>query len=372
MEIRKANIGDLPAIMKIYDHARELMRREGNDSQWVNGYPSEQLVDEDIKRGISYVVSDDEGLCGVFAFIEGRDATYEQIYDGSWVDDDRPYATIHRMGRAKGKHGVFRAAMDWCRENATSLRVDTHDKNRTMRKHIEQYGFDRRGIIYIADGTPRIAYQMLDTETLCKPMVSYVEEAILPQYENFDTAHQTGHVKAVIDNSMDLAKHYRCDINMVYAIAAYHDTGLAVGRDEHHIVSGEKIRNDQALRRWFSEGQIETMAEAAEDHRASAKQEPRSIYGKIVAEADRDIEPMKIIRRTVEFGLSNKPDLCKEEQWQRTVFHLKEKYGEGGYMKLWLPESKNAENLQQLRAIIANEERLHAIFEQIHTELACK
>lgn len=372
MEIRKANFGDLHTIMDIYDHARELMRREGNDSQWVNGYPSEELVSEDIKQGTSHVVSDGDGLCGVFAFIEGRDSTYEHIYDGRWIDDDRPYATIHRMGRAKGKHGVFRAAMDWCRENATSLRVDTHEKNSTMRKHIERYGFERRGIIYIADGTPRIGYQLLDTGTLCKPMERYIAQEILPRYESFDAAHQTEHARAVIDNSMDLARHYHCDINMVYATAAYHDTGLVAGRERHHIVSGEIIRSDENLRHWFSEGQIKTMAEAAEDHRASAGHEPRSIYGKIVAEADRDIEPMKIIRRTVEYGLSNKPGTSKEEQWRRTVSHLKEKYGEGGYMQLWLPESRNAENLKQLRSMIANEEKLRTIFEQVYTEETSK
>lgn len=369
MEIRKSALGDMTAIMNIYVHARTLMRKEGNDCQWVNGYPSEELVREDMAKGNSYVLTDGPDICGVFAFIEGRDITYEHIYEGTWTDDDRPYATIHRMGRAEGKHGIFRAAMDWCRRNATSLRVDTHEKNRTMRMLIERYGFSRRGIIYVSDGTPRIAYQLLDTDTVCEPLKKYVEEKILPLYDHFDSAHQQNHVRTVIDNSLELASHYDVDINMIYAIAAYHDTGLIAGRDRHHIVSGEIINNDSNLRRWFNEKQLKTMSEAAEDHRASAGHEPRSIYGKIVAEADRDIEPLKIIRRTVEYGLGNMPSLDKEEQWQRTVAHLQEKYAEGGYMKLWLPESKNADNLEQLRTMIADKQKLRDTFEQLYCDL---
>ena len=99
---------------------------------------------------------------------------------------------------------------------------------------------------------------------------------------------------------------------MVYAIAAYHDTGLCEGRDTHHLVSGRIIREDKKLREWFNEGQIETMAQAAEDHRASSGHEPRSIYGKIVAEADRLISPEKVIRRTIQFGLKTiSPNLTR-------------------------------------------------------------
>ena len=369
MDIRKAVLGDLPVIMNIYEHARELMRREGNDCQWVNGYPSEALVTEDIERGISHVVVDGDDITGVFAFIEGRDPTYSRIDDGSWLDDDRPYATIHRMGRAKGKHGVFRTTMDWCRLNATSLRVDTHEKNSTMRLLIERYGFSKRGIIYVADGTPRIAYQLLDTRIVCAPLKAYIEKTILPRYDSFDAAHQRNHADAVINNSLTLAKHYEVDINMVYAIAAYHDSGLVAGRDRHHIVSAGIMMNDPQLRRWFSESQIAVMADACEDHRASAGHEPRTIYGKIVAEADRDIEPLRIVRRTVEYGLSNLPNLGKEEQWLRTVSHLEEKYGEHGYLKLFLPESQNAANLNELRLLISDKRRLRTIFDQLFSEL---
>lgn len=369
MEIRKATPGDLPDIMKIYEHARELMRNEGNDCQWVNGYPSEALISADIEQNVCHVLTEDNDIAGVFAFIEGRDPTYTHIYDGTWLDDKHPYATIHRMGRAKGKHGVFRAAIDWCLHNATSLRVDTHEKNRTMRALVEQYGFSQRGIIYIADGTPRIAYQLFNTRIVCQPLREYIESEIIPRYDHFDAAHQRNHALTVISNSLYLASHYDVDINMVIAIAAYHDTGLVAGRERHHIVSGEIMKNDTKLRRWFSESQIAIMAEACEDHRASSGNEPRNIYGKIVAEADRDVEPMRIVRRTVEFGLSNYPQLDKEEQWQRTLAHLEEKYGEHGYLKLYLPESPNAAKLSELRLLIADRCKLRTVFDQLFTEL---
>jgi uncharacterized protein len=151
---------------------------------------------------------------------------------------------------------------------------------------------------------------------------------------------------------------------MVYAIAAYHDTGLIEGRNVHHLASGRIIRNDKKLRQWFSEGQIETMAQAAEDHRASSGHEPRSIYGKIVAEADRLILPDKVIRRTIQYTRDHFPNYDKEQQYQRFRAHLLEKYSDSGYLKLWLPESDNAPRLEQLRVIIRDERLMREAFEK--------
>lgn len=196
----------------------------------------------------------------------------------------------------------------------------------------------------------------------------YVEQHILPRYDHFDLAHRRDHALTVIRQSLALAAHYDVDHNMVYAIAAYHDTGLAEGREQHHLVSGRIIRDDARLRQWFDEGQITVMAEAAEDHRASSDHEPRSIYGKIVAEADRDIEPLTIIRRTVQYGRSHYPDLDREQQWCRTLEHLHQKYADGGYLKLWIPESPNAQRLEQLRAIIRDEVQLRTIFDTLYNQ----
>jgi uncharacterized protein len=128
------------------------------------------------------------------------------------------------------------------------------------------------------------------------------------------------------------------------------------------------MRQDPKLPQWFTPDQIETMAQAVEDHRASATSQPRSLYGKLVAEADRDIQPLNIIRRTVQYGLSHYPELDKEGHWQRTLEHLHEKYAEGGYLKLWIPQSPNAARLEELRGWIRDEGRLRQLFETYYTE----
>ena len=200
-------------------------------------------------------------------------------------------------------------------------------------------------------------------------LIQYVERGILPRYDFFDAAHQRNHAEEVIARSLALAEHYEVDIDMVYAIAAYHDTGLCEGRDMHHLVSGRIIREDKNLREWFDEEQIEAMAQAAEDHRASSGHEPRSIYGKIVAEADRLITPEKVIHRTIQFGLDHHPELDKEGQYQRFREHLLEKYSDTGYLKLWLPESENAPRLEELRRIIRDEKQMRKVFERAFGEL---
>lgn len=199
-------------------------------------------------------------------------------------------------------------------------------------------------------------------------MKEYIETSILPRYAFFDKAHGVDHVEYVIGQSLELARHYDVDKDMVYAIAAYHDTGLAVDRKTHHLESGKIVRNDLRLPEWFTPEQIEIMAQAVEDHRASNSNEPRSIYGKIVAEADRQIDGMTILRRTVQFGLSHYPELDMEGHWERTIEHMNEKYAEGGYLKLWIPESSNAQRLKDFQKIIKNTTRLRCLFEEIYAE----
>ena len=194
---------------------------------------------------------------------------------------------------------------------------------------------------------------------------AYVESSIIPQYDTFDQAHQRDHVEMVIRQSLQLARKLDADINMAYAIAAFHDTGLCEGREHHHEVSAAIIRADQQLPHWFSAEQIETMTEAAEDHRASAARPPRSLYGRIVAEADRFIDPETIIRRTIQFGIDHYPQLSQEEHYQRTITHLREKYGRGGYLHLWFPDSPNAHRLEQLRQMIDAEYPVHQLFDSL-------
>lgn len=197
----------------------------------------------------------------------------------------------------------------------------------------------------------------------------YIEREILPRYNGFDKAHREDHARMVIKQSLEIARHYAVNMEMVYAVAAFHDLGLAIDRKKHHLESGRIVREDQRLHEWFTQEEIETMAQAVEDHRASSDHEPRSIYGKIVAEGDRYIEPEKIIERTVQYGLYHYPELDKEGHWQRTLDHLHEKYAEGGYLKLWFPESPNVERLNSLQEIIKDEPRLRRIFDRIYHEL---
>lgn len=196
----------------------------------------------------------------------------------------------------------------------------------------------------------------------------FLENEIVPLYDAFDKAHQRDHVHYVMGESQKLASHYDVDLDMVLAAAAYHDTGLCEDRKTHHLVSGRIIRADSRLLRWFTPEQVEAIAQAAEDHRASSDHEPRSVYGRLIAEADRQIDPVTIIRRTIQYGLSHYPERDMEGHWERTLEHLHEKYDFGGYLKLWIPESSNAERLAELRRIIADKARLRSIFEEIFAQ----
>lgn len=194
----------------------------------------------------------------------------------------------------------------------------------------------------------------------------YIETEILPRYETFDAAHRTDHVRTVIEQSLTLAAHYETSEEMVYVIAAYHDLGLTDGRERHHIRSGELLAADETLRRWFTEEEMNTMREAVEDHRASAEREPRTVYGRIVAEADRCIDAETVLRRTIQYGLEHCPELDREAQYARCCEHLERKYADGGYLRLWIPHSENARRLEKLRALIRRPEELRRRFDAIY------
>jgi uncharacterized protein len=198
---------------------------------------------------------------------------------------------------------------------------------------------------------------------------NYIEDNILPQYINYDKAHQRDHIETVIEESLNLAEHFGVDMDMAYAIAAYHDLGIPEGRETHHITSAKRLLADKELTKWFSDEKLKVMAEAIEDHRASSKHEPRSIYGKIVAEADRNIDTEIVLRRIIQYGISHFPDLNKEEQYARMLGHLYEKYAEGGYIKLWIPESRNAKKLAELRLIIKDDSKLRSFYNKIYDSI---
>lgn len=212
----------------------------------------------------------------------------------------------------------------------------------------------------------------------------YIFQEIVPLYKVFDSAHREDHAMTVIGQAMklldgmepwlcgqaeDVAAYWKSlipgngsiDREVLITAAACHDLGLKNGRDRHHLDSGVIIRSDSRLPDWFTPEQIEIIAQAAEDHRASGKSAPRSIYGMIVAEADRVIDGETIIRRTIQFGLNNYPGLDREGHLSRAISHLHEKYGRGGYLKLWIPWSDNAARLAELQETIADDS---AIFDE--------
>lgn len=205
----------------------------------------------------------------------------------------------------------------------------------------------------------------MDKPHLSAELINHIEIEILPRYEAFDKAHDRRHALMVMSNSLRLAQHYDVDMQMVYTIAAYHDLGLEAGREQHHTVSARIVREEKRLKTFFTSGQIEIIADAVEDHRASNTREPRTIYGKIIAEADRIIDADTIMTRTVQYGMSHYPTLTKEKHIERAVAHIHEKYGREGYLKLWIPESPNAAQLEEFRSIIDNAAKLKKRLEEI-------
>lgn len=201
-------------------------------------------------------------------------------------------------------------------------------------------------------------------------IMEFVERQILPRYNAFGESHGLRHVTRVIKNSLRLADVTGADIDMVYVIAAYHDLGMEGPRAIHHLTSGKILMADARLKKWFNVDQLKVMKEAVEDHRASSSRQPRSIYGKIVAEADRDIDVHEIFLRAIQYGKENGPDKTVEEHWERFAQHMDEKYSNNGYIKLWIPNSPNEKALKELRNIIEDKKLLRKAFDDIWKEMS--
>ena len=198
----------------------------------------------------------------------------------------------------------------------------------------------------------------------------FVEREIVPRYDNFDAGHGRDHVRTVISQALELSRYYpQVDRCILLVAAAYHDLGLVFGRDEHHIHSARIVREDERLRQWFSGDEIDIIADAAEDHRASSGHAPRTIYGRIVAEADRIIDGETIVRRALQYGMTHEPGLDREGQYRRLMEHMQEKYDYGGYLKLWIPESENARRLEAFRQTLADETAFRRLFDTIYDTL---
>jgi RimJ/RimL family protein N-acetyltransferase len=153
---------DLPAILSLYEEARQFMHRSGNLTQWTGGYPGADIIMADIRHQYSHVaVGDDAGIGGVFSLIPGEDPTYAMIEEGRWLND-RPYAAVHRLAISRRGSGLAACCLDWCFAKFGNIRADTHRDNLPMQRLLVKNGFTYCGIIYVADGTPRLAYQKAD------------------------------------------------------------------------------------------------------------------------------------------------------------------------------------------------------------------
>ena len=170
-------------------------------------------------------------------------------------------------------------------------------------------------------------------------LVKYIENEIFPLYNRNEEGHGINHIKTVIKRSLEIAKNYDVDLNIVYVVASYHDIGHYIDRNTHEIKSAEIFMNDEKIKKWFTEDQRVIIKEAIEDHRASSDHEPRTIYGKIVSTADRTIANIdESIKRSYSYGKRNYKNLSEEEQIERIYEHFTEKYGKNGYAKVYLED----------------------------------
>ncbi len=158
LQIRKAVEPDLERIMEIYRIAQEYMIHSGNPNQWGHEYPEAELIASDIREGVCHVIYDENGIHGVFALFDGEDPTYQYIEGGEWLNEE-PYVTIHRIAGDGQTHGIVRCAAAHCKALSSNVRVDTHAQNTTMQHVLSKNGFRKCGIIYLENGSPRLAYQ---------------------------------------------------------------------------------------------------------------------------------------------------------------------------------------------------------------------
>ena len=175
---RKARVEDLSRILELIECGRQKMRAAGNNEQWTNGQPSQEVIEEDIRLGESYVMTENGKVVVTFAFKPGPDVTYAKIYEGKWLDDVKPYYVVHRLASAPGIRGVLKDVLNFCFSHTDNIRIDTHRQNVVMRHALEKYGFRYCGIIYLLDGAERLAFQS------CKSV------AITEQSSNYDNLEQ--------------------------------------------------------------------------------------------------------------------------------------------------------------------------------------
>lgn len=162
LTVMPARSENLAEIMQVIDAAKNIMRQSGNNRQWTGGYPSVEVILQDMKQCVGYVVKKGSQIVGYFALMASPEPTYARIYKGKWIDSARPYHVVHRIAGLPNVHGVFQTIMDYCFDVDPNIRIDTHRDNHIMQHCIEKYGFAYCGIIHLASGDERLAYQRLN------------------------------------------------------------------------------------------------------------------------------------------------------------------------------------------------------------------
>ena len=158
MEVQKAKIDDIDIIMNVFDAAKLFMRKTGNDKQWIDGYPSREIILNNIRDESFYVCLYEQQIVGVFFFKIGEEITYNKIYDGEWLND-KPYGVVHRIASNGTRSKISDFCLQWCIEKCKNIRIDTHRDNIVMQNVLKRNGYKQCGIIYLANGAERIAFQ---------------------------------------------------------------------------------------------------------------------------------------------------------------------------------------------------------------------
>lgn len=155
--VRLALNSDLDVLLEIYERARLFMRQSGNLHQWTNGYPSKDLLLEDISKHQMYVVEDEDGIQASFVFYCGLDPCYNKIYDGKWLND-KPYGVIHRIATRGLKRHMADVVLEYCFSKIDNIRIDTHEENIPMQNFLKKHGFEHVGTIFLKNGESRLAF----------------------------------------------------------------------------------------------------------------------------------------------------------------------------------------------------------------------
>ncbi|GAB6982387.1 hypothetical protein JCM15908A_07620 [Prevotella dentasini JCM 15908] len=167
MKVRKATAADLDTVLRLIENGRKKMKASGNLHQWTDGHPGRECIENDIRRGNSYLLlpeTDDPAPVATFAFILGKEPTYAHIEQGDWLNTE-PYGVVHRVASADGTRGVVAEITRFCARHTDNIRIDTHADNLPMQKALSRLGYILCGVIHLDDGAPRLAYQLITSMT---------------------------------------------------------------------------------------------------------------------------------------------------------------------------------------------------------------